>query len=145
MMQIYVVPSLGCLVEWTETILVTVTLDPASCYLARITYPVHIGPSLSSCQTSSTSAKGLLSLCTSIESELWQSILWSSEVYYFYCSVTALMSEGFYCSQSSSVPAATFQLQNSHAILYVYVLTDCPFIELYISIVCTWAGQGETR
>lgn len=71
MMQICVVPSLGCLVEWTETILVTFILDSASCYLARITYPVHIRPSLSCCQTSSFSAKGLLSLCTSIESELW--------------------------------------------------------------------------
>lgn len=70
MRQVCVVPSLDCLVEWTETILVTFTLDLASCYLARITYPVHIRPSLSSCQTSSTSAKGLLSLCTSIDSEL---------------------------------------------------------------------------
>lgn len=66
-MQIYIVPSLDCLVE---TILVTFTLDPASCYLAKITCPVYIRPFLSSCQTSSTSAKGLLSLCTSIESEL---------------------------------------------------------------------------
>lgn len=70
MRQVCVVPSLDCLVEWTETTLMSFTLDLASCYLARITYPVHIRPSLSNCQTSSTSAKGLLSLCTSIDSEL---------------------------------------------------------------------------